>query len=384
MSDLGIFSRFVKNKRPGEVDVKQIDEFVQAQGAQGLKAATINRRLSAISSFYEFLISENEDDDLHNPVVWKRHSNRLGRHLPRDVRDEVVNQLLAVIDDLRDRAMFELMVGAGFRVGEVVGLQLNDMHPTDDGGLVRLRVRGKGDKERIAWLTSESFTHVQRWLGGRPDSDSPYLFLNQRGAPLSVAGVQYRLRQYCQQADVSLTCHQLRHTYSRRLVEQGMPIDSLAKLLGHSDLHTTQRYIDGADPTVRDDFRRSMRALERQQQPPNQATPEGVVSASFAAPQPDERPDPVELVDRLAHLAADLPPWLQQAVRTHTIRRIVRWQPHRAEAQTKFHFGAAGLHVGWSRNAIGHSLTCCGAPIWWPMSICARKPASNRVALPPN
>lgn len=65
---------------------------------------------------------------------------------------------------------------------------------------------------------------------------SPYLFLNQHNRPLSVAGIQYRLSQYCEQAGVELTCHQLRHTFERRLAELKMPIESLTKLLGHNDL----------------------------------------------------------------------------------------------------------------------------------------------------
>jgi site-specific recombinase XerD len=338
MSDLSIFSQFVNHKPPQDIDAKQIDEFVQAQGAQGLKATTINRRLSAISSFYEFLIGEAEDGNLHNPVIWKRHSVRQGRHLPRDMSDEIVNRLLATVEHSRDRAMFELMIGAGLRVGEVVSLRLEDLQPMDTSGLVRLGVCGKGDKERVVWLTRESYNHIQCWLQERPKADnSPYLFLSQSGLPLSVAGVQYRLKQYCQKTGIKITCHQLRHTYARRLVEHGMPIDSLAKLLGHSDLQTTQRYIDGADPTVRDDFRRAIQAFEQHDQ--QQETIDPSVPASFSPSQPDERPDPVALVDNLMHLAADLPAWLQRELRQHTIRRIVRWQPHRAKAQTHFHFG---------------------------------------------
>ena len=338
MSDLTIFSQFVGHKTPHEISAKQIDEFVQTQSEQGLKAATINRRLSAISSFYEFLIGEAEADGLQNPVSWKRHSVRPGRHLPRDVSDETVNQLLAVVEHTRDRAMFELMLRAGLRVGEVIGLQLNDLQPVDATGLARLRVCGKGDKDRIAWLTTETLSHLERWLQERPEPDSPYLFLNQRGRPLSVAGVQYRLKQYCQQTGVKFTCHQLRHTFARRLVEHGMPVESLAKLLGHTDLQTTQRYIDGADPTVRDDFRQAMQALDQQSQPPCQSKATTALATSFSPSQPDERPNPGALVDHLAHLGADLPDWLFQALRTHTIRRIARWQPHRAKAQTRFHF----------------------------------------------
>jgi site-specific recombinase XerC len=90
-----------------------VDEFVQSQHQQGLKAATINRRLASLSSFFDFLIDAADDDHWHNPVRWKRHSLKQGRHLPRDVNDETVRRLFAVIDDQRDRAIFSLMVSAG-------------------------------------------------------------------------------------------------------------------------------------------------------------------------------------------------------------------------------------------------------------------------------
>ena len=335
MSDLAIFSQFVSQKLPSEIKSQEIDEFVQAQSAQGLKATTINRRLSAISSFYEYQIGASDSDDLKNPVTWKRHSIRVGHHLPRDVSDQAVNELLSGVDDVRDRAIFELMIGAGLRVGEVVSLQLTDLHPIDGSGLARIRVRGKGDKDRIAWLTAESLSYVERWLQIRPDLEQPYLFFSQRKRRMSVAGVQYRLKQYCQQTGIKFTCHQLRHTFARRLVEQGMPIDSLAKLLGHRDLQTTQRYIDGADPTVRTDFRQAMQALDHQKYRPQQTQD---LSPQIPPSQPDVRPNVEELVDQLAHLAADLPDWLQAVLRSHTIRRSIRWQPHRLKSQIHSHF----------------------------------------------
>jgi hypothetical protein len=109
----------------------------------------------------------------------------------------------------------------------------------------------------------------------------------------------------CQQAQVELTCHQLRHTFARRLAEQGMPIDSLAKLLGHQSIQTTQLYIDGADPTVRHDF---LTALEKASlaSPADQTLRLEHLSPS-AGPTRSEHVDPVELVDQLSHLTADLP-----------------------------------------------------------------------------
>lgn len=338
MSDLGIFQEFIGDVSPRTITSKKISEFVTAQNSQGLKAATINRRLSALSSFFAFLIFESEADTWNNPVQWKHHSIRPGHHLPRDVSDQAVAQLFAVIDEPRDRAIFTLMIGAGLRVGEVVTLQLDDLYALEAHSLARLRVRGKGDKERIVWLTAEVVREIQPWLQQRPSVDSSFLFLNQHSRPLSVSGIQFRLKQYCQKARVSFSCHQLRHTFARRLVEHRLPIDTLAKLLGHTDLRTTQRYIDGADPGVRDEFLQAMQQMGQHSPMLPEQTGSFTATTSFVVPAPEQRPDPMEIVDNLAHLASDLPDWLRQELRQHTIRRIARWQPHRVKAQTHSHF----------------------------------------------
>lgn len=339
VSDLLIFCQFVGDMRPKEITVTMIDQFVQSQSQQGLKAATINRRLASLSSFFDFLIDEAADDRWQNPVRWKRHNIKQGRHLPRDVSDETVRRLFAVIADRRDRAIFTLMVSAGLRVGEVVQLQLAEVPRVETSIVSRLRVNGKGDKERVAWLTSEAMRPVQQWLKHRPASDTDLLFLNQHGQPLSVSGVQYRLKQYCQQAQVQLTCHQLRHTFARRLAEQGMPIDSLAKLLGHRSIQTTQLYIDGADPTVRHDFLSAIEEATRAAANPPETTSASAPDLfQSVSPAPQERPNPEAIADQVSHLAADLPPWLQQALRRYLLSRISRWQPHQARlhAQNRF------------------------------------------------
>jgi len=161
MSDLSIFQNFVGDVPPQEINIKNVDRFVQSQSEQGLKPATINRRLSALSSFFEYLITESEDGQWQNPVHWRRHSVRPGQHLPRDIDDPTVDALLAVIEDHRDRAMVMLMLGAGLRVGEVVNLETSDLDLSETMSLSRLRVRGKGDKERVVWLTREVLQNVQ-------------------------------------------------------------------------------------------------------------------------------------------------------------------------------------------------------------------------------
>lgn len=349
VSDLTVFSQFAGEQSPKEINVRTIDAFVEAQSQQKLKPATINRRLAALSSFFEFLMAEAEDDAWRNPVRWQRHRVRPGHHLPRDVSDETADKLLASIDDVRDQAIFGLMLKAGLRVGEVVSLRVDEVEPPPVDQLARLRLHGKGDKERVVWLTQETWLLLQAWQQIRPASDSRTFFLNQHARPLSVSGVQYRLKQYTHQAGLQLSCHQLRHTFARRLVEHEMPVDSLAKLLGHQGLQTTQLYIDGANPSVRRDFDQAMRRLESPAEPtrtpglPPLEPPARLSSPLLAT----DRPDPEALLERFSYLTDPLPTWLAQEVRQHTRRRLARWQPHRVQRQTYAHLNTLRQVCQW-------------------------------------
>lgn len=346
LSDLKLFHQFVGEKRPREITVKTIDAFIEAQQVEGLKASTINRRLSSLASFFDYLSVEAEADDWLNPVHWKRHRVKQGRHLPRDVKDETADRLMAVIEDRRDRAIFSLMLKGGLRVGEVVALDLAHLEAPAPGNLARLRVYGKGQKERIAWLTLETWLELQSWLEVRPESDVEALFLNQHGRRLSVSGLQYRLKQYTRQAGVELSCHQLRHTYARRLAERDMPLDSLAKLLGHSSLQTTQLYIDGADPALRRDFERAMQGLEQEASSAQKDLKPAPQTPSRPSRR-DERPDAAVILKELAYLTETLPLWLQQAIRAHMLRRMPRWVAHQLRNHSYSHLNVLRRLCGW-------------------------------------
>lgn len=93
----------------------------------------------------------------------RSNSVRQGHHLPRDVSDETVERLFAVIDDCRDYAIFTLMLCAGLRVGEVIALKLDDIQDDGKTTLTRLRVCGKCDKERLVWLTVDVMAQINQW-----------------------------------------------------------------------------------------------------------------------------------------------------------------------------------------------------------------------------
>lgn len=328
LSDLRIFVRHIGNKSPTEVSVQDIDQFVDQQVSRGLSPATINRRLATLRTFFEFLASGEPDQLWPNPVIWRRHGIKQGEPLPRDIPDPSVERLFAAIHDDRDRAIFGLMVGAGLRVGEVVAILLQDLEaPLSPNQMARLRVRGKGRKERIVWLTTPLYATVQTWLQKRPNISNDHLFLNQHGRPLSVAGIEYRLGQHAESAGVQVTCHQLRHTFARRLAEQEMPIESLSKLLGHAQVQTTQVYTAGADPKLREAFARAMAKLEETPQP--LGTPGNASDIPSVPRRQREQADPAAL-DACLAIFDPLPAWLQSSLRAYLTWRWRNWQPHMA------------------------------------------------------
>jgi site-specific recombinase XerD len=330
LNDLEMFIQQVGAKPASHVTVADIDHFVTQQVDKGLRPATINRRVATLHTFFEYLASEEPDQPWPNPVQWRRHGVKQAQLLPRDASEQDVARLFAVIEDPRDRAMFGLMVGAGLRVGEVTTLRCTDLEaPSAPDQSVRLRVYGKGHKERIVWVTPRWYTVVQQWLAVRPATDTEHLFLNQHCRPLSVSGVQYRLKRHCQQAGIRLSCHQLRHTYARRLAEQRMPTESIGQLLGHAQLSTTERYTAGANPDLRDAFQEAMATID--------ATPDAPVAPTITPPRP--RPEP-ELADRQALDKAvqrlqGLPDWLNEVLIAYLHHRWRAWQPHRAASNVR-------------------------------------------------
>lgn len=325
LSDIDLFIRQVGEKSPQSVTTKDVDEYIDAQMEKQLKPATINRRVASLHTFFEYLASEEPDKAWSNPVNRRRHSLKEGQSLPRDASEAEVNALFAVIKDARDRAMLGLMVGAGLRVGEVVTLKCTQLEaPPTAGQMARLRVVGKGRKERIVWITPYWYESLCHWLAIRPLAPSNALFLNQHQRPLSVAGVQYRFKQYATQAGIQLTCHQLRHTFARRLAENRMPTESIGQLLGHAQLKTTQRYTAGANPDLRDEFLQTMSQLETAV--PVENMPVVVIPL---APRQTETADLTALAQAIARLQT-LPDWLQETLAAYLRYRWQRWQPHRA------------------------------------------------------
>jgi integrase/recombinase XerD len=222
-------------------------EFVFALKDLGLSAATIRRHVSAVRTYFGFLLGEGlvrEDpsDRLESP--------RLGRTLPETLSVGEVEALISApsVDEplgWRDRALLELGYGAGLRVSELCGLGLTDLVLSE--GLVR--VLGKGSKERLVPIGRSVLGALAVYLHTlRPALDRgasrQRVFLNNRGQPLSRVGAWGIVKRAARRAGLTktVTPHTLRHSFATHLLEGGADLRAVQEMLGHADLSTTQIY----------------------------------------------------------------------------------------------------------------------------------------------
>jgi integrase/recombinase XerC len=207
--------------------------------------SSIARHLSSLRSFFRFLRREGRVDASPMRLV---ASPRRQRRLPGALTYDAVAALLAAprLDQptgLRDRAILELLYAGGLRVGELVSLRSGQV-----GGGDEIRVRGKGDKDRLVLVGAEASAWLRRYVTeARPRlarGHSDGLFLNARGGPLSTRAVQLLVDRWVRAAAVQqkTSPHVLRHTFATHLLDGGADLRAVQELLGHASIATTQIY----------------------------------------------------------------------------------------------------------------------------------------------
>jgi site-specific recombinase XerD len=236
---------------------KKILGYIDHLRARRLHPKTINCHLDSIRGFYNYLIDE-EDLRIDNPV--KRNYNlRLPRPLPRYLRDEEVPRLFANIKNIRDRAIFMLMLRCGLRLEEVANLTLKAI----DLRRAQLFIyNGKGGKDRIVYLSDDAFEALSRYLKKRPSLKTRKVFLVEKGdyqgKPLSMRGIQKRMEYYAGKAGLKVSCHQLRHTMATQLLNADADLVIIQDLLGHNQIRTTQRYCKVSNLKVQRDYHKAI------------------------------------------------------------------------------------------------------------------------------
>lgn len=219
---------------------------------------TITCHLQTIRLFFDYLIND-EGEAIVNPVT--RVSIRLPKPLPRHLKDNQVDRLLTVITDLRDMAMFMVMLRCGLRVEEVSRLTVDVVE------LSRRRLfvaKGKGGKDRVVYLSDDARSALEAYLTTR-SSKARGLFLVQKGpmkgTPISVRGIQKRIEYYAKKSKVRVSCHQLRHTMATQLLNADADLATIQDLLGHGQITTTQRYCWVSNLKVQRDYYKAIEVV---------------------------------------------------------------------------------------------------------------------------
>lgn len=207
---------------------------------RGIKMSTMQTRLHYLSSFWDFLITE---ELVHSNPVKKVGALKLEKTIKKPYSPEEMERLRGACGNIRDRALVEFLYSTGVRVSELTALNIGDI----EMGKQELVVYGKGSKERKTYLTDSAKFYLRRYLQTRPQEDLDrqplFVTLDAPHNRLTVPGVQYMLRQLGRRSGVTnVHPHRFRRTIATDLLSRGMPIEQVKEFLGHEKLDTTMIY----------------------------------------------------------------------------------------------------------------------------------------------
>lgn len=226
-----------------QCDAAQVRSFAVRSRRAGLGPASLSLRLSALRSFFDWLVGQGELSA--NPAKGIA-APKIPRHLPKNIDVDDVNRLLDIdLNDplaVRDRAMLEVMYGAGLRLSELVNLDIK--HLDLESGEVW--VMGKGSKERRLPIGRNAVAWIEHWLDlrGLFGTDDDALFLSKLGKRISARNVQKRFAEWGirQGLNSHVHPHKLRHSFATHMLESSGDLRGVQELLGHANLSTTQIY----------------------------------------------------------------------------------------------------------------------------------------------
>jgi integrase/recombinase XerD len=250
-NDLLQYFSFLKkiNKTVHNVSSDDLTEFLWQLKQQNLRPNSIYRKASCVTQFHKFLVSENITTN--NPVEGMMRP-KLQRKLPTVLTVEEVDKLLSFqpkkFNDIRNKAMIEVLYATGLRVSELVNLTFEQLDLENR----YIRVIGKGGKERIVLLNKKSVDALKEWIKIRDKKFSgkisaeydKFIFLSKLGKPISRIDFWEQLKNYVRNTGISknVSPHTLRHSFATHMLKYGADLRVVQELLGHSDISTTQIY----------------------------------------------------------------------------------------------------------------------------------------------
>ncbi|MDD2722419.1 MAG: tyrosine recombinase XerC [Methylovulum sp.] len=246
--DIAHLNRYCTDKAIADwhqVQAADIRAHIANRHRQGISSKSLQRELSAIRSFYHYLMQQSHASS--NPAQHVK-APKQARKLPKTLDVDQVKGLLEAgtssVLEIRDVAMFELFYSSGLRLSELSALDLTDIDLAGQSLMVR---SGKGGKSRVLPIGSKAVAAIENWLQQRSKQTNitePALFVSSRGARLGQRSIELRLKQWCVKKGVaeSIHPHMLRHSFASHLLEASQDLRAVQELLGHSNISTTQIY----------------------------------------------------------------------------------------------------------------------------------------------
>ena len=242
ISDLYYFYLFVK-KDLRKVNDKDIRSYLEELNKQNEKPTSIRRKISTLKSFYKYLYKNNYIDKKDYPLnktVYPKVEKRLPKFIYYNDLLEILDESTRDKDGIRDRLIIEMLYATGVRVSELVNIKYNDI----DFNNRRIRVCGKGNKERIVYYGEYAEDVLKEYMNTHIKNDNGYVFINSKGGQLTTRGVRYIIDNIMNRLSVKVhvTPHVLRHTFATDMLNNGCDIKVVQELLGHASLQTTEVY----------------------------------------------------------------------------------------------------------------------------------------------
>ena len=243
-----------------QIERVDLEGFIEHEQDRGLRISTVRTRLACILAFLHFLM---EQDVISGSFLKRSIKLKLPDVLPRAMNPSDVRKLLCVIDDIRDRALFLLLLRTGIRIGEALGLRLNDLDIRDRK--VHLFEGEKNSMGRVVYLSDDALFAIKLWLRRR-NKNKEFVFYGQGNGHLCYSTGRGLFVKYLNKAGLDqkgYTVHCLRHTFASELLNAGMRLECLQQLLGHQDIEVTRRYARLTDTTREEEYFRAMVVIEK-------------------------------------------------------------------------------------------------------------------------
>ena len=247
LNDIIKFLNFYNEKTDtNEFSDDDIEDYVLNLSTSGMSVSSILRIISSIKGFYVYLISEQLNNKIKLNLIIPKNE----KHLPSVLTEQEVNDLLEQPDikkpnELKDKAMLELMYSSGLRVSELINLKLSNINFPEK----ILKVTGKGSKERIVPIGDFAMEYLLLYMNRVRNVsrfiNSNYLFINTKtGKPYSRQSFFKKIKYYAMKAGITkkVSPHTLRHSFATHLLENGADLIMVQKMLGHTNIETTQIY----------------------------------------------------------------------------------------------------------------------------------------------